>query len=183
MQGIVIEATNGVEWGSFVVCSTQDADFACATLPLFQRAGWSTRSVWALDLRSGIGFMVWSDGLPTDVYPSVKDSPLFRAFLSWLLTENLSSLDALPRYVDLSPDVRTIQVDDLVVEAVVRETGYEIIQVRDDQGRQVDGDLDRIEAALDNATLQTQDSMKQKKPMERATGRKEVHKRRGVGGQ
>ncbi len=178
MEGIIIEATNGIDWSSFLVISTQDADFADAAHPLLQRAGWSTRSVWVLDLRSGFGVMVWADGSTTDQYLSVKGSPLFHPFLSWLMTEDFLDPDALPRHIDLSSPTQTIHIEDLVVDVIDRDSGYEIVHVRDHQNRPIytDVDLDRIEAALDNA-----DSIKRKRPMERVTGRKETHKRHGTG--
>lgn len=183
MQVIVIEATDGVDWRPFLVCRTQATDFEHADVPLFQRTGWSTESVWVLDMRSGFGVIVLSDGLPTDLYLSVEFSSLFRSFLSWLLSEDLSSLDALPHHVDLSPDIRTVRADGLVVEAIFRDNEYEIVSVQDDHGQPVlDVDLERMEAALDEAES-TSEFIKQKKPMERATGavEKTVAKRRQVG--
>jgi hypothetical protein len=110
MKTKIIEATNGPQnWGKFML-GRFDAEWqyrsAVADTPygsLLRGVGWTGEHLLVLDLQTGEGAIFRAGGCaPADLDKHrIWVCPLFEPFLTWLYTQDLADLDALPAHVDL----------------------------------------------------------------------------------
>jgi hypothetical protein len=106
----IIEATNGFNWGKFLVARfdhewRQRSAISDSKTPLLRQLGWDPNFVWVLDLQTGEGALF-------AVQPSAQARsdlnkhriwvcPLFEPFLVWLYQQDISDLEVLPGIVQL----------------------------------------------------------------------------------
>lgn len=109
----IIEATNdNKNWGKFLVMRPDvewergaKIEGSESRRPLLAQRGWTPEHIWVLDLETGEGACFRPKGLArADLNKHrVWVCPLFEPFLTWLYTQELSDLQALPDVVNL-PD-------------------------------------------------------------------------------
>lgn len=108
--------TTGGNWGKFMLayfddeewarkCSIPSDDWLATPLPLLQSRGWTSRHLLVLDIETGEGALFLPGGYAKADLDKHKVwvCPMFEPFLTWLYTQDLSDLDALPSLVEL-PD-------------------------------------------------------------------------------
>lgn len=109
-----IEATQdqeaGFNWGKFAVMRFSAEDWAHRSqitpeVPLLSACGWGGWHLWVLDLQTGEGVYVQPGGVASADLEKhrVWVCPMYEPFLTWLYTQDLSDLSALPDVVEL-PD-------------------------------------------------------------------------------
>jgi hypothetical protein len=114
MHTRIIEAvqdrTTPGNWGKFLVARFAAVEWAAASAvtgaPLLPQLGWTPQHLWVLDLQTGEGALFRPGGLATydlERTHQIWTCPLFPAFLTWLYTQDLRDLAALPALVEL-PD-------------------------------------------------------------------------------
>ncbi len=110
----IIEATNGFNWGKFMVAqftpdewarkSLIDADVGPIGRSLLRSLGWdaSVDHFWVLDLQTGEGaYFRHSGNASADLHKhAIWVCPLYEPFLEWLYQQP-ADLAALPELVDL----------------------------------------------------------------------------------
>ena len=109
MKTKIIEATsNEFNWGKFMLCRFTPDEVAVRSAvdgrSVVRARGWDPdRHLWVLDLQTGEGACFSPKGhAAADLQKHrVWVCPLFEPFLSWLYTQDLTDLDALPALVDL----------------------------------------------------------------------------------
>lgn len=117
MKTTFVEACNVVagkpgNWGKFMLARFEPEEWdrpptapgVPPALPLLETVGWGGRHLLVLDLQTGEGALFRPGGLPSaDLEKhALWVCPLFGPFLGWLYRQDLSDLDALPRYVELA---------------------------------------------------------------------------------
>lgn len=112
MKTKIIEASNGFNWGKFLV-GQFDSEWERrpaleeTKLPLLTAVGWTEQHRVVLDLQTGEGgiFFAVPSGYPTADLEKHKVwvCPLFEPFLGWLYQQDLSDVERLPSNV-LLPD-------------------------------------------------------------------------------
>jgi hypothetical protein len=110
MQTKIIEATNRINWGKFLLGrfdSEWERQSEVDGRPLLRSLGWSPAAphLWVLDLQTGEG--AYFQAAP---YGHAKHDlnkhriwvcPLFEPFLTWVYVQDLTDLDKLPSMVEL----------------------------------------------------------------------------------
>lgn len=105
----IIEATNGINWGKFIVARFDAEEWrkrspiSGSAMPLLRETGWDPDFVWVLDLQTGEGALFRPGGLAgADLNRhKIWVCPLYEPFLCWLYQQDLSDLSALPETVQL----------------------------------------------------------------------------------
>lgn len=105
-----IEASNGFNWGKFMVAQFAPDEWAVPSrvgppYSLLHQRGWSPAHVLVVDLETGEGALFRPGGL---VAADLKKHriwvcPLYEPFLEWLYLQDLTDLASLPDRVEL-PD-------------------------------------------------------------------------------
>lgn len=114
MQTVFIEASHGGggNWGKFMVTRHTPEEWARPSAlpedggrPLLAGRGWSPEHLWVMDLQTGEGAMFRPGGYAKADLDKhqVWVCPLFEPMLTWLYTQDLTDLEALPSYIEL-PD-------------------------------------------------------------------------------
>lgn len=111
MKSAVIEASNGLNWGKFLIARFDEEEWALRpavhdamdTTPLLRQLGWGRDHVWFLDLQTGEGAFLRPGGMASaDLRKhAIWVCPLFEPFLEWAYQQDLTQIDALPRLVEL----------------------------------------------------------------------------------
>lgn len=112
MRTYLFEATNGVNWGKFIVgvldtewswSSSAEPD---AARRLLHTQGWSGRHIWVLDIATGEGALFHHGGYARGDLNRhrIHVCLLFEAFLTWLYEQDISDIESLPRLIRV-PDV------------------------------------------------------------------------------
>lgn len=107
----MMEATNGFNWGKFLI-GRFDHEWQAPSLisfpsvkgkGLLRQRGWSTEHLLVLDLETGEGAIFRPGGSAgADLKKrQIWVCPLYPAFLEWLYAQDLADLKALPRLVKL----------------------------------------------------------------------------------
>lgn len=121
MQTKIIEASNGFNWGKFML-ARPDAEWAQtshlhevapwpgheATLErsLLETCGWGREHLWVLDLQTGEGAYL-RPGPHRSAHADLDKHrvwvcPMFAPFLTWLYDQDLADLAALPDAVEVA---------------------------------------------------------------------------------
>ncbi len=108
----IIEATNGFNWGKFMLCRFDDEEWnrrsgteGCDNgHPMLPQLGWSRDNLWVLDLQTGEGALFAPHGLAVADLEKHKIwvCPMYSPFLEWLYTQDLKDITQLPNSVTLS---------------------------------------------------------------------------------
>lgn len=110
MQRYWFETVNALNWGKFMVCQFEGADFTEPAMVddlmhqgLLRGRGWSPQHLLVVDLQTGEGAVFLPGGLArADLRKHrIWVCPMFEAFLEWLYVQDLSDLRALPRVIEL----------------------------------------------------------------------------------
>lgn len=116
MKTRMLEATNGFNHGKFLLGRFEEDEWqqrsAIDALPLVAARGWTRRHLWIADLQTGEGAIFLPGGYASADLEKHKIwvCPLFEPFLTWLYTQDLSDLDALPALVELTFDEAPAQM-------------------------------------------------------------------------
>lgn len=112
MQTKIVEATNGFNWGKFMVGRFDEQEWRYRSLvsdsgmPLLREIGWGPGHLWVLDLQTGEGayFRISPYGIAhSDLNKhKVWVCPMFEPFLQWLYGQDVADLAQLPAVVDLA---------------------------------------------------------------------------------
>jgi len=107
----IIEATNGFNWGKFLVGRFDEQEWSYRSqvsdsgMPLLREIGWGPGHLWVLDLQTGEGgyFRVSPYGHAHNDLNKHKIwvCPMFEPFLVWLYQQD-HDLKTLPAVVDLT---------------------------------------------------------------------------------
>lgn len=125
MRTRIVEATNGFNWGKFLVAQF-DEEWATRTaipaeqqfeseygeeMPLLSRCGWSYEHRVILDLQTGEGAVFRPGGYAKADLEKHKIwvCPLFEPFLEWVYTQDLTDVTTLPRMVELPNALSAMQ--------------------------------------------------------------------------
>jgi len=107
MKTRIVEATNGINWGRFLV-GHLDVEWSVASalepgLRVLRSCGASPEHLWVLDLVTREGACFRPGGCPpADLQKhQIHVCPLFEPFLEWLYLQDTRDLDALPALVNL----------------------------------------------------------------------------------
>jgi hypothetical protein len=112
VQTKIVEATNGMNWGKFLVTRFTDEwqrapalPEAAMSGPLLRQVGWTREHVGVWDLQTGEGALFRPGGhAGADLAKhAIWVCLLYEPFLAWLYAQDLHDLDALPDLVAL-PD-------------------------------------------------------------------------------
>lgn len=113
METKIIEATNGTNWGKFLI-GRMDHEWqrrsviSESSIPLLRQIGWGTEHLWVLDLQTGEGasFRVHRGGHARNDLERhrIWVCPLYEPFLWWLYAQPNLDLAALPETVQLEAD-------------------------------------------------------------------------------
>jgi len=119
MHTVFIEATQGAttgpNHGKFMVARFDHEWFRPSAIPmlegtirplsLLRMCGWTEHHLWVCDLQTGEGAFFRPGGLArADLERNrIWVCPMFEPFLTWLYTQDLTNIDALPNLVEL-PD-------------------------------------------------------------------------------
>jgi len=109
MKSKVIEATDGFNWGRFMVARFDEEWTATSAVDgghrLIQR--WNQDHIFVMDLVTGEGAMFGPWGLASaDLHKhQIWVCPLFEPWLEWLYARHPFTLDELPAVVNLDPTV------------------------------------------------------------------------------
>jgi hypothetical protein len=108
VQTKIIETTNRLNWGKFLLCRLDDewsarSAVSGSRMPLLREIGWSPEHLWVLDLQTGEGaFFLPGRHAKADLNRhKIWVCPMFEPFLEWLYQQDLADLDALPALVEL----------------------------------------------------------------------------------
>jgi len=103
-----IEATNGTNWGKFLLIRFGEAEWKMQGQfsegrPLLHTLGWSPDHLWVLDLQTGEGAFFRPGGFAAADLEKHKIwvCPLYEPFLVWLYKQKLTDILALPDKVEL----------------------------------------------------------------------------------
>ncbi len=104
----VIEATNGFNWGKFMLARFDEHEWAMQSHaevghPLLRTLGWSHDILWVLDLQTGEGALYQPGGLASmDLEKHrIWVCPLYEPFLEWVYEQDLADISTLPNLVEL----------------------------------------------------------------------------------
>jgi len=104
----VIEATNGFNWGKFLLGRFEDHEWAMHGVysegkPMLHTLGWSRDCLWVLDLQTGEGAFFRPGGLAAADLEKHKIwvCLLYEPFLEWLYKQDLTDIMKLPASVEL----------------------------------------------------------------------------------
>jgi hypothetical protein len=107
----IIEATNGFNWGKFMLARFDAQEWARPThiegeggRPMLPQLGWDKHNIWVLDLQTGEGAMFKPHGIARiDLNEKHKIwvCPLYEPFLCWVYQQDLSDINKLPDLVQL----------------------------------------------------------------------------------
>lgn len=110
----IVEATNGFNWGKFMLCRYDAAEWSrrvaleCdsgpSPSPLLRSIGWSQDTLWVLDLQTceGAAFRPSGSARADLEKHAIWVCPLFEPFLTWLYSQDLADILAIPDVVTLS---------------------------------------------------------------------------------
>lgn len=109
MRTYLFEATNGVNWGKFIVgihdvewgwCSTAEPDGGRTIL---NTQGWTSQHIWVFDMATGEGALFWHGGYARNDLNKhrIHVCILFEGFLEWLYRQDIRDIEKLPRLVHL----------------------------------------------------------------------------------
>lgn len=109
MKTKIIEVTNDdFNWGKMLVARF-DHEWAYRSaietnVTLLRSLGWGPEHIWVLDLQTGEGAFYRPGGYAkADLEKHrIWVCPMYEPFLTWLYTQDLSDLDALPAMVNFS---------------------------------------------------------------------------------
>lgn len=106
MKTKLIEATNGFNWGKFLLMQFDEEWEWRSQIEdclLLKTLGWNKDFIWILDLQTGEGAFFRPGGSPTaDLHKHrIWVCLLYEPLLQWLYTQDLSSFDKLPGVVTL----------------------------------------------------------------------------------
>ncbi len=103
----IIEATNGFNWGKFML-QKFDTEWSEQSAvdpgPLIQRLGWTNKHLWVLDLQTGEGAFFHPGGIASaDLNKHrIWVCPMYEPFLEWVYRQDLSDITKLPSLVELT---------------------------------------------------------------------------------
>ncbi len=87
MQHKIVEATNGFNWGKFLVCRFDEADFTYTSLVsqslLLTERGWARDQIWVLDLETREGAAFQPGGSPNADLKSIRSGSVRCMNRSW----------------------------------------------------------------------------------------------------
>ncbi len=99
MNIAIVEASNGFNWGKFLVARFQEewqrhSVFEKYDIPLLDLCGWGHEHLLVLDLQTGEGALFRPGGYPTADLEKhrIWVCPLFEPFLAWLYQQSKSDL-------------------------------------------------------------------------------------------
>lgn len=109
----IIEATNGFNWGKFLLARFDAQEWQKRSVisnsrsPLLRELGWDPEHLWVLDLQTGEGAFLRVSRYghaPSDLNRKhrIWVCPLYEPFLVWLYQQDTSDLEALPDQVELA---------------------------------------------------------------------------------
>lgn len=108
MQTKMIEATNGFNWGKFMVGRFTEQEWAYRSSigvgkSLLTEVGWTPDVILVCDLQTGEGAILRPRGLASAdlIKHRIWVCPMFEPFLEWLYEQDLTNLDDLLASVDL----------------------------------------------------------------------------------
>jgi hypothetical protein len=110
MQRFYFETVNALNWGKFMICQFEGADFAERSVVdditfqgLLDGQGWGPDHLLVFDLATGEGALFRPGGLAAAdlMKHKIWVCPMFEPFLEWLYEQDLSDLSALPRRIEL----------------------------------------------------------------------------------
>jgi hypothetical protein len=107
MHTKIIEATNGFNWGKFLLARFDEQEWgyhsAVAGTPLLHEIGWGLGHLWVLDLQTGEGGYFRLGGLARADLNKHKIwvCPMFEPFLEWLYQQPDTDFAKLPALVEL----------------------------------------------------------------------------------
>ena len=109
MHTKIIEATNGFNWGKFLLgrFDEQEASYRSVVSesgqPLLREIGWGASHLWVLDLQTGEGGCFRLGGLARADLNKHKIwvCPMFEPFLEWLYEQPDTDFAKLPAVVEL----------------------------------------------------------------------------------
>jgi hypothetical protein len=111
MQAKIVEATNGFNWGKFMVAKLSDRELATESAVdpgsnLFRSIGYNFQNIWVFDLQTREGAAFYPKGhARADLHKhKVWVCPMFEPFLEWLYTQDCSNISLLPALVELDPE-------------------------------------------------------------------------------
>ena len=123
MNTKIVEVTNGVAWGKFLIgwfdlvewarhSAMLPGDAALAQHPLLSLSGWSPEHFLLLDLDTGEGGLFKHRGLADQDMANkhVSVGPMFEPFLTWLYDQPLEDVRSLrlPKLINL-PEPQVIR--------------------------------------------------------------------------
>lgn len=110
----IIEATNRVNWGKFLIGRFSEEEWArrCQMdgsnpkRSLLSEIGWDHSNIWVLDLQTGEGACYRPGGLAKADLEKHKIwvCPLYESFLTWLYKQDITNLETLPDVIDLEAE-------------------------------------------------------------------------------
>jgi hypothetical protein len=110
----IVELTNGINWGKFMLARFDSEEWGRRTLvddspfPLLMRCGWTFEHVWVLDLATGEGALFKPGGqVAIDLEKHrVWVCPMFEVFLGWFYAHPECWLDlaAVPQLITLTDE-------------------------------------------------------------------------------
>lgn len=147
MKTKIIEASNGQNWGKFMLGRLDSHEWAARSqiersplafglddhpgVPLIQACGWTHKHIWVLDLQTGEGAWFKPGGYPkADLEKhAIWVCLLFEPFLEWLYEQDLTHLDDLPALVEL-PDAPAGLYGHRRPGPQVREAALDLVNTR-----------------------------------------------------
>ena len=113
MQTKIIEATNQINWGKFLLGRPDHewgirSSISDSQMPLLREVGWSREHLWVLDLQTGEGAC-----FRINPYGHAKNDlnkhriwvcPMYEPFLEWLYRQPVLNFDVLPAVVELQAE-------------------------------------------------------------------------------
>lgn len=105
----IIEATNGFNWGKFLLARF-DSEWSyrspIGNLPLLRGRGWGPEHLIVFDLETGEGFILLPGGLASAdlAKHDVWVCPMCEPFLEWLYRQDLRDLSKLPATVEVEAE-------------------------------------------------------------------------------
>lgn len=93
MKSIIVEATNGGNWGKFMISQFEGFEWSRRSQidhnALIRSRGWTPRHIMVFDLQTGEGAMFLPGGIASaDLNKHrIWVCPLFEPFLEWLYTQ------------------------------------------------------------------------------------------------
>lgn len=114
MHTKVVEATNLMNWGKFLLCKFTKEEWAIKSKVsegefLIRGRGWDDSSLFVMDLQTGEGAMFHPSNFAIPEFELEKHQiwvcPMFAPFLDWLYKQDVSDIDQLPDVVDMPKNI------------------------------------------------------------------------------